>query len=311
MKFGFKLKYSGLLLAGLIITGCGSDALSPGSVTPLNSEESKKITQILDNINIINTKLDKLEKMTGNNVTRADTSTPDKTTVKKPETTDPVKTPESPAPKTNTTDPAKGRKILDKVINTFVTAGGVDMTYDKYEKNPDTGKIRDTGTHLIARNPDTVLIEIIRNPDDKGKEGTKIKYNVNDATVKVRSTGIASLATVTLDLTDERIVSPNGHKLNQGDVLALMKRLKSASYNAELTGKTSINGTEIYVLKVTNTGTNSLDAKIDYENIGFNPKDFTLRMWEAYSKKDTKAFINLNVSKINLLNSVTDSQLKL
>jgi hypothetical protein len=179
------------------------------------------------------------------------------------------------------------------------------------KKNPANGKVRDTGIHLWAKNPDTVLFELTRNPDDKGKEGTKVKYNVNDTKAKARSTGIASIATISLDFTDERLLSPNGYLLNQADILSLFKRLKSSAYSAELVGKTTLNGAEVYLLKVKSQGTNSMDSKVEYENIGFNPKDFTLRLWETFSKDSDKPFMRVTVNKIQLLSSISEDQMKL
>ncbi len=319
MKLGKRVANSYLLFFSLIIIGCGGAEVPNSPIqqtaTSQSKEEIVKIQEILDNLTEIKTKLEKLEK-TGSTTTKKTEpkktepavvkTTTDTKTGSTTSTTKPAETPPA-----STSGVSQGRKLLDKVVSTFKAANGIDMVYDKYEKNPTSGKVRDTGTHLWAKNPDTILIELTRNPDDKGKEGTKIKYNVNETKAKVRSTGIASLATLTLELTDERLVSPNGYLLNQADILSLIKRVESSSYTADLTGKTTLNGTEIFILKVKAKSSNSMDSKIDYENIGFNSKDFTIRLWEVFTKGDEKPFIKVSVNKIDYLDTITESQLKL
>jgi hypothetical protein len=309
LKSGFAL----FLITGLFISACGGETpIAPVAA----SNNDGKITEIITSLNSINGRLTKLEK-TNNSKTDTNTpkaSTPTVATPKSnsPETAKPTETQTTvTTPKSTSADDSKGRKILDKIVSTFNSANGIEMTYDKFEKNPATGKTRDTGTHLWAKNPDTILFELTRNPEDTGKVGTKIKYNVNDTKAKARATGIASITTVSLDFTDDRIVSPNGYLLNQADILSLMKRLKNPAYNGELIGKSTVNGSEVYMLKVTNKETNSMDSKIVYENIGFNPKDFTLRLWEAFSKDSDKPFLRVSVNKIQLLSSITEDQLKL
>lgn len=216
------------------------------------------------------------------------------------------------ATSTDTSDPkVKGRKILDKLMGTINAANAFEVLVDKSEKNLKTGDVLVSGIHLWAIKPDQVKLELTAHSKNPGSVGTKLTYTSNSGKVRVRPTGVLSLVTTELDMSDDRIISPNGYEPDKTDIFGMVKRLSQPNYEAELTGKTSIDGNELYLLKITPKGNNDLDPKIKYEQLGFDPKTFVVKLWETYDGTGSDPFMRYYMKTFNLLDSIPDSTMKI
>ena len=70
--------------------------------------------------------------------------------------------------------------------------------------------------------------------DGKGKGAVGI-YNPKTKKVKGFKTGIFNFITLTLDLTDKRVASLRGHRIDQADLETVIERLRTYNNNEELT----------------------------------------------------------------------------
>jgi outer membrane lipoprotein-sorting protein len=218
--------------------------------------------------------------------------------------------------KTDTTSNAadakeKGRKILDTLMNKISKAGAMEVVVDKSEKVLATGEVITSGIHLWARSPNLVKLEMTAHSKKASSVGTKILYTSDSGKVKVRPAGILSIVTTDLDMNDARIVSPNGYTPDKTDIFGLVHRLSKPDYEAELVGKSTIKGIEMYILNIKSKSTNELDPKIKYEHIGFDPKDFTVKLWETYDGSGSEPYMRYILTTFNLMDSIPDKTMQL
>lgn len=297
-------------------------ACSSETVVKQPSEElTKTLPEIVNKLNEINTKIDKLEKT---KATAKPTATPTKkptstaspiTSSAKPSGTPTVKPSTSatptPKPSTSTTETAKekGRKIMDSVIEKINNAGAIQADVDKVEKDLNSSSTNSYSLKFYARKTKEVKIEVV---EGKNK-GTKLLYTSGDSgKVKVRPAGLLSVVTTDLAKTDDRIANINGYILDETDFFGMTKRFAIKDYEGEVVGSSQVNGSNVYVLKVTNPKGNTLDNRIKFEYIYFEPDSFNIRAWEAYSSaSDTDPYFKLTLKTYQILDSLDDSVFKL
>jgi hypothetical protein len=333
------IRLSSVVLAGsVVLSACGSksDELPVSSLTNSNSLAASATTnsqtatllatlpKIMAGIDDIKARIQALEvspiqetasaaptptraTSTSKTSTATVTRAPSKTPVAATPVKAPVKTPAKPAP----TAADKGQAELLKVLNTFIAAGAVQATVEKVEKSLTTGDTVTNKLKLYTRKPNTVKIEVLQS--NKSPAGTKILYSsgVGDK-VKVRPSGALSFVTTDLAKNDERIISINKFPLDSSDFFGATQRF-STGYKATLIGTMSLSGQKINVLKVTaSSGTNSLDPRIDYEHIGYDPQTYAIRMMEMYDKSGSKEpFFRIVLPSIEYLDALPESTFKL
>jgi outer membrane lipoprotein-sorting protein len=227
--------------------------------------------------------------------------------------TTPVATPKPTTTDTNASDAkVKGRKILDALMAKIHKSNAFEVVVDKSEKVLSTGQIVTSGIHLWAKNPNLVKLEMTAHSTKASSVGTKLTYTSNTGKVKVRPAGILSIVTTELAMDDDRIVSPNGYTPDETDIFGLVSRLSQPVYEAELEGKTTLNGSEIYLLKVTrSSGKNELDERIIYEHIGFDANTYIVKLWETFNENGKDPYMRYNLKTFNLLDSISDKTMSL
>jgi hypothetical protein len=304
------------LLTSISLTGCGEDAPTVNTVSPGQVSQTE-LTKIIDRLDVISTKIDKLEKANTGSGTPTTTTTNPPVKPDDSKTTTSGSTPASsntttpPAKTTTDTDPkVKGRKILDMVINNIKNAEGIEADVSKYEKSLTDGHTVSLTLKLYSNKAAQVRIDVIKSTS--GDDGVKILYTsgVGDK-VKVRPAGVLSLVTTDLSKKDDRITSANSYTADDTDFYGMARRFSQPVYEAELIGTSKINNEPVYVLNVTCKGTNTLDTRIKYEHISFEPKTFKIRSWEAYTSTDKDAFYKFDLMAIKFLTTVPESNLKI
>lgn len=251
-------------------------------------------------------------------------TTPAQTTTTPPATstgTTPIIKPATPAATETVKPPAattpvvedaatKGRKILDKVMGRISAANALEAEIDKYEKNLKDGSSIQQGLKFWAKKPGSVKLEITSHSAKASNVGAKVTYVVGTGKATVRPGGALSFITKEMDQNDSNITSPNDYTPEQVDFFSMVKRLSSTAYKAELTGKTNINGVDVYLLTVTTSGTNGFDSRITKETIGFDPKTFDVKLWEAYTADSAEAYFRINIKSLKILSDLPDSTFK-
>lgn len=331
MQSKAKLGWKTMLLGGLLLTtACGkvddlpsdvSDALkSPVDTSSSKSDEEIKaaIPKILLGLEEIKQEIKGLQTANLAPVTTKPTTGTTKPTTgsTKPTTGTTKPTTGTTKPTTGTTKPteekpaapsgdAEFKKLLDKIASVPFVQASVEKT----ERHITQGRVTSVKLNMYSKQPNLTKVDVTFS--STGATGAKIVYNSGEgAKAKVRPGGGMSFITTELPKTDDRLTSTNAYKLDDIDLFGVVRRFKTG-YSAELSGKTTLNGTELYILKVKATGTNSLDSRIDYEYIGYEPGTLKMRLWEAYTADNKEPFFRMALVKMEYPASLPDTTFKL
>lgn len=225
-----------------------------------------------------------------------------------PSTEPPAATPASTAPAA----PAlpSGQDELKKLLAEIDQATYAKAYVEKTELGLDNGKLGKVKLNMYTKKPNTVKLEIIESTAGNSA-GAKILYTSNEGTkAKIRPGGGLSFITTELDKADDRLASNNNYTFDDVDLIGVSKRLGDGSYKAKLVGKTTLNGTSLNILKLT-TDHNTMDDRIDFEYIGYEPDSHKLRLWEIYAKSNTKTPYFRMTIDLEFPASIPDSTFKL
>lgn len=290
-------------LTVLLLSACGSgrdladgldlvpDTAPPSASSGANDALAAAIPKILAGLEDIKQEIKALE-IRGS----SGTSTKPTTGTTKPSTGTTRPTTGTSKPSTGTTKPTtgtskpsagesakdKGNAALKAIMDKIKTAPYVALTAEKLEKNLTSGKVTSNKIKMWSKQPNVVKIEIIKS--SSGSDGVQALYTsgVGDK-IQVKKLFIK----LDLSKTDERVASNNGYTADKIDLFGVSSRM-SSGYEAELVGTTQLNGKTINIIKVSTTGTNTLDDRISYEYLGYEPDTFAIRLWECYDKSGSK-----------------------
>lgn len=207
-------------------------------------------------------------------------------------------------PTTNTTED-KGRKALDKVLAYLVSGNAFEAVVQKYEKDLLTNKEQNQKIKLIGKKPNRIKLEVLEH-NNPNTVGAKVSFFRGSGKAMVRPGGVLKFITKELNMNDSNIVTPNNYTPEKVDLFALNERFSQSSYKAEISGKTTLEGKEIYLLKITNAN-NDLDPRISYEIIGFDPNTFQPLLWEGYTSTSTNAYMRTVIKSFSILSDIPDT----
>lgn len=204
--------------------------------------------------------------------------------------------------------PSATEELL-KVLKFTSEQNFAEISLEKTEKHLTEGRVTTGRLNMWSKKPNIVKLDVTY--ASTGSAGSKVLYTSGEGDkVKVRPAGAAGFLVVDLAKTDDRIDSTNRYLLDDLDFFGIVKRL-SSGYTAELIGKSEIAGATIHILKVTTTGTNSLDERISHEYIGYEPDSLKIRLWETYTADSKEPFMRFTINKINYPSTLSDSLFKL
>lgn len=207
----------------------------------------------------------------------------------------------------------KGRKALDKVMEYISKAKTLKSEVDKYEESiSDPNKTTQQSLIIYSRTSPQkqVKLEIIKH-SKSSNVGAKVVYTTGSGKATIRPGGALSFITKEFDQTDKNITSPNDYTPESCDYFSMVKRLSNQDYSAEITGKSTLEGKEVYLIKIVKKkGVNELDNRIDHEVIGFDAKTYEVKLWEAYTKGASKPYMKMNIKSLERDLTLTDSIFK-
>ncbi|MFN8674576.1 MAG: hypothetical protein U0457_21150 [Candidatus Sericytochromatia bacterium] len=325
-----RLKSTILVLTILLLSSCGETPNSdtPEGTTPVSVNDDK-IAELNEKINKLNDKVTQLETQKSSEASiETNQKSPSTRTAKEKEDevtkkviksksdevtkkTSPKQATTTETPKATTETPKeKGRKAMDSIIATLNNASAIEAFIDKFEKSLKDGKTSTSTLKIYARKNDNMVKLEVLTSSVENSAGAKLRYTSGDrgAKVKIRPGGSLSFVTTDLPKTDSRIVSLNGYSLDDTDFNGMGKRFADPNYEGELIGASKIEGSDVYIIKITHKTQNTLDPNIKYEYIYFEPKTFNLRSWEAYDGKSQEAFFRLTLKTISFPSSIPDSR---
>ncbi len=328
----FRILTASMLSASVLLPGCGSKEdptdLSPSLQTSSTIDATTQklldtLPKIMEGLEDIKTKIDALELRSVDDdlpvpttPTRPSTTTstkPSTSTTTKPSTTTTTTKPSTTKPATTTppklTAKERGAQELKKLLEKVKTAPFIQASVEKIEKNLKTGKVTTNKLTMYTKQPNMVKIEV--SFSSSGASGAKVLYNSGvGSKIKIRPGGNLSFVTTELDKKDERVVSNNGYPLDDTDFFGVVRRM-SSGYDAELIGATTLNGKKIQILKLTTSGTNTMDSRVTHEHIGYDPQTFGIVLWEMYNEAGSKEpFFRLTLPTLEFPASIEESRFK-
>lgn len=170
------------------------------------------------------------------------------------------------------------RDLINKTREKFGQLQSFVVQGDAYEKDS-KGETR-IKLKVKFQQPGQIHLEIVQH-NNSMYNGTKLTYNVGQNQVTGRPGGALSFMKLTVPLSDERILTRRGYRLDQVDPNAIMTRLLgNPALTPKVLGKTNINGHDIAVLEFTNA--NDFDKRITRELVGIDMQDYFVRIHEMY-----------------------------
>lgn len=331
----FRILTASMLSASVLLPGCGSkeDPTDLSSALQTSSTPDAATLKLLDTLpkimeglEEIKTKIDALELRAADDdlpvptptkpttgTTSGTATKPSTSTTTKP-TTGTTSGTTTTTPKPTTTTPKlsakeRGAQELKKLLDKVKGAPFIQAEVEKIEKNLKTGKVTTNKLTMYTKQPNTVKIDV--SFSSSGASGAKVLYTSGvGSKIKIRPGGNLSFLTTDLDKKDERVVSNNGYPLDDTDFFGVVRRM-SSGYVAELIGATTLNGKKIQILKLTTSGTNTMDSRVTHEHIGYDPQTYGIVLWEMYHEAGTKEpFFRLTLPSLEFPASIDDSKFK-
>lgn len=224
-------------------------------------------------------------------------------------------TPEAPPTPTATAAPAAAPKpavptesiaeeLLRKTRETFDDIENFVAQADVYEKNDEKGAVRGK-LKVIFRKPGSAKMEFLEHSVGQYK-GVRLTYSSGNPQVQIRAGGVLGFLSLNLPMTDDKVKSRRGYRLDQVDTLAIVDRLAKAGTDVKVLGKTTIGGNEIAVLQY--TPINHFDPKITKEMLGIDMKTYFVRIHEMY--EGDQLVYSLKIPQVDFDQPLTDADLK-
>jgi hypothetical protein len=208
-------------------------------------------------------------------------------------------------------DTPDAKALADKVLAQMADAPGYEAMVMKEERpKAGGGYIYNNRLKILGKKDGRVKLDVNQHYKP-ANVGVKIGWQLNTGTVTVRPAGALSFLTKDFPATDKQIVSPNSYRPDNAEFYAIAKRMKDPSYSFELIGKTKVGSTEVHILKVTTSGTNAVDADIQFEYLGFDPATNGVMLWEFYGGPDVTTPIHrVTIETFKIRDNITDAELK-
>lgn len=188
----------------------------------------------------------------------------------------------------------KTRQKFDQIQN-FAT------TIDAFEKN-EKGVTR-LKLKVLYQKPTATKLEILEHSNGMFA-GARLRYESGIDQVTGRPGGMLGVMKLTVPMSDDRITSRRGYRLDQIDTMAIVQRLVNPALNPKVLGKTSVGGREIIVLEF--PAQNHFDPAITREILGIDMQEHFIRIHEMYAGPELVYSLKLQDVQINAPLSAKD-----
>lgn len=137
--------------------------------------------------------------------------------------------------------------------------------------------------------------------------GAKLSYQAGNPNVTARAAGALGIVKVNAPMTDKRILTRRGYRLDQIDVFAISNRLLNGNVEPKVLGKTQVNGRNIAILEFTRA--NDFDKEVTRELLGIDMEDFFVRIHEMYAGSELVFSLKLEDIQLNAPVSAQDLEI--
>lgn len=127
--------------------------------------------------------------------------------------------------------------------------------------------------------------------------GAKLSYQSGADKVTARPAGALGLVTVSAPMSDERILTRRGYRLDQIDVFAIANRLLNGNVEPKVLGKTQVNGRNIAIIEFKNA--NDFDRSVTRELLGIDMETYFVHIHEMYAGSELVFSLKLENLQIN------------
>lgn len=134
--------------------------------------------------------------------------------------------------------------------------------------------------------------------------GAKLTYHEGSDQVSARAAGALGLVKVSAPMSDKRILTRRGYRLDQIDVFAIANRLLNGSVEPKVLGKTQVNGRNIAILEFKNA--NDFDQSITRELLGIDMENYFVHIHEMYAGPELVFSLKLENLQLNAPLSAKD-----
>lgn len=207
-----------------------------------------------------------------------------------------------------TVAPPSKTNILQEISSRILNAPALEAVAHQSERGLESGKKTENHLHFYKMGSQVKIEVMASSPRNAG---TKLLYSLGSKRVKVRPGGALSFITTELDQKDDQIASVNNYALYQTDFIGMAKRLAEPIYSAQLIGKTTVDGQETYVAKITASAPNTLDSRIQYEHMAYDPKTYAIRYWEAFEGTGTEPYLRYLLKSFEIKQDIPATIFKL
>ncbi|PIQ26311.1 hypothetical protein COW36_15025 [bacterium (Candidatus Blackallbacteria) CG17_big_fil_post_rev_8_21_14_2_50_48_46] len=212
------------------------------------------------------------------NTARKTTNTASTATVKRAAT--PTKTASAAiAPKATAPSVSPTQSLLEKTKARFEQIQNFRAMADVFETKAGKGPVK-AKIKVTFQKPGNSKLEIIDHSNSLYK-GAKLTYKSGIDSITGRPGGAMSFMKMTLPMSDDKVTSRRGYRLDQVDTLAIVSRLIRPELNPKLLGKTTVNGRPVAVLEY--QATNHFDPTITKELLGIDMETYFVRIHEMYA----------------------------
>lgn len=184
--------------------------------------------------------------------------------------------------------------LLIKTRQKFDQIQNFSAVIDAFEKD-DKGVTR-LKLKALFQKPTANKLEILEHSNGLFK-GARLRYESGVDQVTGRPGGLMGVMKLTVPMSDDRISSRRGYRLDQIDTLAIVQRLVNPALNPKVLGKTNVGGREIIVLEF--PAQNHFDPAITREILGIDTQEHFVRIHEMYAGAELVYSLKLQELQLN------------
>lgn len=187
------------------------------------------------------------------------------------------------------------QSLLQKTRARFESLQNFRGMAEIFETKPGKGPVK-AKLKVTFMKPGSSHLEIVDHSNSLYK-GAKLAYKSGSQSVTGRPGGAMSFMKMTLPMSDDKVTSRRGYRLDQVDTLAIVNRLIRPELNPKLLGKTTVNGRPVAVLEYQTSG--HFDPLITKELLGIDMETYFVRIHEMYAGEELVYSLKLPEVQLN------------
>lgn len=196
------------------------------------------------------------------------------------------------------------QELLSKAKKRFQSLNSFKINVEGFEML--SGKSPSRLSFNMFANQGRAKIEVLKHTNSL-YVGVKMGYQAGADAISVRPGGALGFVKIDTKMSDDRLSTPRGYRLDQIDAFAISQRLLGGSEAPKVLGKTQINGRSVAILEYTHS--NTYDQRITRELLGIDMEDHFIRIHEMY--EGSTLVFSLKLSNVQLDVPVASTEMEI